>query len=204
MFLLPQRLIQGVELFNIKQNEDLKHYNKLMAEVGRTVRILSQREFMVAGAVAPANEFGEGVVKPDAFYVYVTYERTQFSPYKPMFELIRSATDGKYKAAQDDNLVITVGPGDTNQSVLEKIEALDGRTIQYDPENIVIDVTAETVAATKKAGRKVSKSRSASTAQTKKPSSTSKSKDKGSGAQRAKNKEGGTKAGKSPRSKARE
>lgn len=190
MFLLPQRLIHGAELFNIKQNEDLKHYNKLLAEVGRSVRILSEQRFMVGGAVAPANEFGEGVMKPDALYLYVTYERTKFSPYKPMFEMIREGCGDKYRARQDQDLVIEVDPGDDNQSVLKKIEDAAGRTIHYDPENIVIDVTSTTKTVKEKPLRRKGKAAIADDATAAKAKALP----------RAKKNKGTSKSGTSPRS----
>ena len=94
----------------------------------------------------PANEFGEGVIKPDALYLFVCYERTQESPYKPKAELLTESKDNKttYKS-KSPNVVIEVEPGDNNESVIKKIESAIDKDKIYDPDDIVIEVEAREV-----------------------------------------------------------
>lgn len=87
MFLLRTKLRREACLFNLMNRDHLGEYNMLLAEEGRSLRIIKQKEFMVTGFAVPImddnGEFAELKIKHDALYIFIIYDKTPDSPFIP-------------------------------------------------------------------------------------------------------------------------
>lgn len=159
----PTQWIREACFFNLVNRTDAQTYNLLLSFEGRGIRVLKQKEWGTTGFAAPDFNSPDGDggfdirIKDDAFYVFVLYDRAADCPFKAPHRAELHASqvlvNGKPVAeikhmTEDEVMVIEVGDGDTNESVLKKIEDAESKKRRRE---VVIDVSAEPVAKEKKA-----------------------------------------------------
>jgi hypothetical protein len=134
---MRRRLPTRAALFNMMKPSHENLLNAILAEDGRTITVIERKPFMVTGFAAPdfdaEMEKGEPMptrIKDDAFYYFLVF---QVSPQCPIdFTAFRCLDDAARQIA------MAAGSPERMRELSDANEPL------FDPDDIVIDIQAET------------------------------------------------------------